>query len=117
MAVSLAIRYEDDVAVVDASGRITLGESSIALQETLRALVTEGRKKILVNLAGVSFMDSAGIGEMVGCYVSASHKGCRIRLCELTKRVSDLLEVTRLYSVLDIQQREEDALRSFRQSR
>jgi anti-sigma B factor antagonist len=117
MASSLTVRQEDDVTVIDASGRITIGESALALQALLRRLTDEGHKKILVNLARVSFMDSAGIGELVGCYVSASHKGTKIRLCDLTQRVSDLLQVTRLYTILDIRPHEEDALRSFRQSR
>lgn len=99
---------------MDVSGRIVLGESSSALHERLRELVTGGRKKIVLNLAGVNFMDSAGIGELVSGYVSAGQKGGKVKLCELTKRVRDLLQVTRLYSVLDIYQWEQDALQSFR---
>jgi len=117
MAASLTIRQEDDVTVVDAAGRITMGESASALQESLRRLTAEGKKKILLNLAGVSFMDTAAIGEMVGCYVSASRTGTKIKICELTRRISDLLQMTRLTSVLDIYDSEDDALQSFRQSR
>jgi anti-sigma B factor antagonist len=117
MAASLTIRQVDDVTVVDAAGRITMGESATALQQTLRRLTAGGTKKIVLNLAGVSFMDTAGMGEMVGCYVSASRTGSKIKICEVTRRISDLLQMTRLTSVLDIYDSEDDALRSFRQSR
>jgi anti-sigma B factor antagonist len=117
MAASLTIRLEGDVTIVDAAGRITMGDSATALQELLRRLTTEGNKKILLSLARVSFMDTAGIGEMVGCYVSSSRAGTRIKICEVTRRISDLLQMTRLSSVLDIYDSEYDALQSFRQSR
>lgn len=114
MAVTFTTREADDIVVVDISGRITIGDSSTALHEMMRGLMDQGRMKIVLNLSGVSFMDSAGIGEMVRGYVSVSHARGKVRLCELTKRVSDLLQVTRLYSVLDIYQWEEDALEAFR---
>jgi anti-sigma B factor antagonist len=117
MAASLTIRQEGDVTIVDAAGRITMGDSATALQELLRRLTNEGTKKILLSLAGVSFMDTAGIGEMVGCYVSASRMGTKIKICEVTRRISDLLQMTRLSSVLDLYDSEDDALRSFRPSR
>jgi anti-sigma B factor antagonist len=117
MAASLTIRHEGDVTVVDAAGRITMGESAAALKESLRGLTAEGTKKVLLNLAGVSFMDTAGMGEMVGCYVSGSRTGTKIKICEVTRRISDLLQMTRLSSVLDIYDSEDDALQSFRQAR
>jgi anti-sigma B factor antagonist len=117
MAATLTTRQVDDVTIVDAAGRIVMGDSAIALQEVLRRLTAENQKKILVNLAGVTFMDSAGIGELVGCYATASRKGTKIKICELTRRVADLMQVTRIYSVLDIYQWEDEALRSFRQAR
>jgi anti-sigma B factor antagonist len=117
MAASLTIRQEGDVTIVDAAGRITMGESATALQESLRRLASEGNKKILLNLARVTFMDTAGIGEMVGCYVSASRTGTKFKICEVTRRISDLLQMTRLSTVLDLYDSEDDALQSFRQSR
>lgn len=117
MAATLTTRQVDDVTIVDAAGRIVMGDSATALQEVLRRLIAENQKKILVNLAGVTFMDSAGIGELVGCYATASRKGTKIKICELTRRVADLMQVTRIYSVLDIYQWEDEALQSFRQSR
>jgi anti-sigma B factor antagonist len=116
MSAILKIRLADDVAVVDVSGRITLGEGSSALHENMRDLITKGHAKILLNLTGVSFMDSSGIGELVSGYVSVSHNHGHVKLCGLTKRVRDLLQVTRLYRVLDIYEWEEDALRSFKSS-
>jgi anti-sigma B factor antagonist len=113
MGALLKIRYTGDVAVVDLSGRITLGDGSSALHENMRELIAQGHAKILLNLTGVSFMDSSGIGELVSGYVSVSHNHGRVKLCGLTKRVRDLLQVTRLYSVLDVYEFEEDAMRSF----
>src|SRR6185437_16780427 len=100
MAASLTIRQEGDVTVVDATGRIVMGDSATALQVLLRRLINEGTKKIVLNLAAVSFMDTAGMGEMVGCYVSASRTGSKVRICEVTRRILDLLQMTRLTSVL-----------------
>jgi anti-sigma B factor antagonist len=117
MAASLAIRQEGDVTVIDAAGRIVMGESASALKDSLRGLIAEGTKKILLNLAGVSFMDSAGMGEMVGCYVSASRTGIKMKICEVNRRISDLLQMTGLSRLLDIHDSEDDALHSFRQSR
>jgi anti-sigma B factor antagonist len=113
MSATLTIRHSGDVAVLDICGRITLGESSGALRENMRTLMAEGHAKILLNLAGVTFVDSSGIGELVSGYVSVAHNGGRVKLCCLGKRVRDLLQVTRLYSVLDVYEWEEDALRSF----
>ncbi|HVW11764.1 MAG TPA: STAS domain-containing protein [Bryobacteraceae bacterium] len=117
MAASLTTRQVENVTVIDAAGRIVIGESATALQALLRRLTAEEHKRIVLNLGGVSFMDSAGIGELVGCYASASRKGTKIKICELTRRVSDLFQVTHIYNILDIYQREEDALQSFRQPR
>ena len=113
MGAILTIRYLGDVAVVDISGRITLGDGSSALHENMRELMAQGHAKILLNLSGVTFMDSSGIGELVSGYVSVSHRNGRLKLCGLTKRIRDLLQVTRLYTVLDICEWEEDAISSF----
>jgi anti-sigma B factor antagonist len=116
MSAILTIREAGDVTVVDLSGRITLGDSSSMLHEKMRELIVQGHAKILLSMTGVTFMDSAGIGELVSGYVSVSHNHGRVKLCGLTKRVRDLLQVTRLYSVLDVYELEEDALRSFQQA-
>jgi anti-sigma B factor antagonist len=90
-----------------------MGEGSGALRDNMRDLMAQGHPKILLNLSGVTFMDSSGIGELVSGYVSVSHNHGSVKLCELTRRIRDLLQVTRLYSVLPIYEWEEDALRSF----
>jgi anti-sigma B factor antagonist len=109
----LKTRFAGDIAVVDVSGRITMGDASMALRDSVRELIAAGHLKILLNVSGVAFMDSAGIGELVSSYVSATNKKGSLKLCELTKRIRDLLQVTRLYNVLPIYEREDDALRSF----
>src|SRR5580700_7561334 len=114
MAANLTVRYTEGVAVMDLSGRITLGDATGDLHGKMRDLIAEGHSKILLNLAGVNFMDSAGIGELASGHVSINHKHGRMKLCGLTKRIRDLLQVTRLYNVLDICESEEDALQSFR---
>jgi anti-sigma B factor antagonist len=113
MSAKLTIRQSGDVSVVDISGRITSGEGSSALRENMRELMAQGHPRIILNLAGVTFMDSSGIGELVSGYVSVTHNGGSVKLAELTKRVRDLFLVTRLYSVLDIYETEADALRAF----
>jgi anti-sigma B factor antagonist len=109
----LKIRYSGEIAIVDVSGRVTMGDASMALRDSVRELIAAGHMKILLNLSGVAFMDSAGIGELVSGYVSATNKQGTLKLCQLTKRIRDLLQVTRLYNVLPIYEWEEDALRSF----
>ncbi len=99
--------------MVDIVGRITLGEGSSALHENMRDLMAQGNPKILLNLAGVTFIDSSGIGELVSGYVSVANKQGKVRLSCLSRRVRDLFLVTRLYDVLDIQETEEQALRAF----
>lgn len=114
MSAILTIRHAGDVAVVDIVGRITMVDGSGALREQMRTLMAEGHPKILVNLSGVSFMDSSGIGELVSGYVSVTNSHGRVKLAGLTRRVRDLFLVTRLYSVLDIHETEADALQAFR---
>lgn len=102
------------VAVIDFSGRITLGEGSALLRETIRELVRGGKKKILINLADVDYIDSAGIGELVSGYTSVSNAGGELKLLNLTKRVHDLLQITKLFTVFDVQNEEWTAIHSFK---
>ena len=113
MSAILKTRFTGEIAVVDISGRITMGDASFALRDTIRELIAGGHMKIVLNLAGVAFMDSAGIGELVSGYVSASNKQGAVKVCDLTKRIRDLLQVVRLYNVLPIYETEADAMRSF----
>jgi anti-sigma B factor antagonist len=106
-------RQVGDVTVVDVSGRITLGEGSSELRDALRDLVAKGNKKILLNLGDVSYIDSSGIGELVSGFTSVSNQGGQLKLLNLTKRVKDLLQITKLYTVFEVHDDEAAAVRSF----
>lgn len=102
-----------DVAVVDFSGKITLGEGSATLRKLVRELVGAGRRKILLNLADVDYIDSSGIGELVGAYTTVRSASGELKLVYLTKRVRDIIQITRLFTVFDVQPDEAAAVRSF----
>jgi len=102
-----------DVAVIDVSGRITLGEGSSNLRDGIRELLAKGQRKILLNLGDVSYIDSSGIGELVSGYTSVANQGGQLKLLNLTKRVRDLLQITKLYTVFDVYEDEATAVRSF----
>jgi anti-sigma B factor antagonist len=106
-------RQIDGVTVVDVSGRITLGEGSSAVRDVLRDLISKGEKKLLLNLSEVSYIDSSGIGELVSAYTTISNNGGTLKLIGLTKRVKDLLQITKLYTVFDVHEDEAHAIRSF----
>ena len=113
MSAKLSPRQVGDVTVVDVSGRITLGEGSSNLRDGIRDLVTKGSKKILLNLAEVSYIDSSGIGELVSGFTSVANAGGHLKLIGLTKRVKDLLQITKLYTVFEVFEDESSAVRSF----
>ncbi|HUJ23148.1 MAG TPA: STAS domain-containing protein [Bryobacteraceae bacterium] len=113
MSVKLNTRQVGDVSVVDVAGRITLGEGSSALRDTLRDMVSKGHKKILLNLGEVSYIDSSGIGELVSGFTTVANQGGQMKLLGLTKRVKDLLQITKLYTVFDVHDDEAGAIRSF----
>ncbi len=113
MSVKINNRQVGDVTVVDVSGRITLGEGSSALRDALRDLGAKGHKKILLNLSDVSYIDSSGIGELVSGFTSVSNQGGQLKLLGLTKRVKDLLQITKLYTVFEVHDDEPGAIRSF----
>ena len=106
-------RQVDGVTIVDLSGRITLGEGSAVLRDTVHELLRKGQKKILLNLAEVSYIDSSGIGELVSAYTSIRNQAGDLKLLNLTKKVHDLLQITKLYTVFDIQENEAAAVASF----
>lgn len=113
MSVKLTTRQVGDVTVVDAAGRITLGEGSSALREQIRELAANERRKILLNLADVSYIDSSGIGELVSGFTTVHNHGGSLKLLGLTKRVKDLLQITKLYTVFEVHDDEAAAVRSF----
>jgi anti-sigma B factor antagonist len=113
MSTKAAVRQVGDVAIVDLSGRITLGEGSGLVRSTIKDLVGTGQKKILVNLKDVTYIDSAGLGELVGSYASVTNGGGNIKLLHPQNKVHDLLQVTKLYTVFVAFDDEMAALRSF----
>ena len=113
MSVKLTTRQVGDVLVIDAAGRITLGEGSSALRDKIREVSTQGNKKILLNMAEVSYIDSSGIGELVSGFTSVTNHGGVLKMLNLTKRVKDLLQITKLYTVFDVHDDEAAAIRSF----
>ncbi len=113
MSIKLTTRQVGDVTVIDAEGRITLGEGSSSFRDTIRDLSSKGNQKILLNLADVSYIDSSGIGELVSAFTSVTNHGGQLKLLHLTKRVQDLLQITKLYTVFEIFDAETSAIRSF----
>jgi len=113
VSVKIGNRQVGDITVVDVSGRITLGEGSSTLRDVLRDLTAKGNKKILLNLSEVSYIDSSGIGELVSGFTSVANQGGTLKLLGLTKRVKDLLQITKLYTVFDVHEDEAHAIRSF----
>jgi anti-sigma B factor antagonist len=107
-------RNVDQITVVDLSGRITLGEGSVVLRDTVRNLVGQGNKKILLNLGDVNYIDSSGIGELVSAFTSVRNQGGELKLLNLTKKVHDLLQITKLYTVFDVKDDEAAAIKSFK---
>jgi len=102
-----------DVTVIDAVGRITLGEGASMFREKVRELAAAGQKKMLLNLAEVTYIDSSGIGEMVSGFTTVANQGGTVKLLNLTKRVKDLLQITKLYTVFEVFEDEAAAVRSF----
>ena len=113
MSLKAAVRRAGDVAIVDLAGRITLGEGSGLVRKTIKDLVTTGQKNILVNLKDVSYIDSAGLGELVGSYATVSNQAGNIKLLHPQSKVHDLLQVTKLYTVFVAFDDESEAVRSF----
>ena len=113
MSMKVGSRVVDGVTIVDCSGRITLGEGSVILRDTVRDLLGKGNKKIVLNLQDVNYIDSSGIGELVSSFSSVRNRGGELKLLNLTKKVHDILIITKLYTVFDIHSDETTAVRSF----
>jgi len=113
VSVKITHRQVGDVTVVDATGRITLGEGASVFRDMIKELAAKGNKKILINLSDVSYIDSSGIGEMVSSFTTVTNHGGQLKLLGLTKRVKDLLQITKLYTVFEVFEDESAAVRSF----
>jgi anti-sigma B factor antagonist len=106
-------RNVGDVKVLDLKGKITLGEGDELLKDKVNSLVNQGNKKIVLNLAEVPYIDSAGLGEIVRTYTTVSRQGGSLKLLNLTKRITDLLAITKLLTVFETFESENEAIRSF----
>ena len=107
-------RQAGDVTVLDIDGKVTMGEGSTALKTAVRRLVEEGKKKLLLNLKNVGYMDSSGVGELIASYTTISREGGQLKLLNLTGKIQDLLVITKLLTVFDTFDNEADALSSFK---
>ena len=113
MSMKASIRQTNEVTIVDLSGQIKLGEGSSVLRDIVKDLLSKGEKKILVNLSNVNYIDSSGIGELVSAHTSACNQGGEIKLLHLTKKVRDLLQIMKLYSVFQVVDDEAQAVAAF----
>jgi anti-sigma B factor antagonist len=106
-------RRVDGITILDLSGRITLGEGSVVLRDQIRDLLGKGEKKLLLNLGDVTYIDSSGIGELVSAFTTVRNQGGELKLLNLTKKVHDLLQITKLYTVFDVKDDEASAVKAF----
>jgi anti-sigma B factor antagonist len=113
MSIDFSTRQADDITIVDLKGRITLGEGSVTVRDTVHDLLSKGKKRILLNLGNVNYIDSSGIGELVSAYTAAKKQGGELKLLNLTKKIHDLLQITKLYTVFDVKDDEALAVESF----
>ena len=113
MPLTLENRDVGQVTILDMRGRITLGDEIEDLRSAVRNLVAKGQKKIILNLAEVDYIDSSGVGELVGCFTTVRNAGGELKLLNLSKKVHDVLHVTKLYTVFDIREDEFNAVKSF----
>jgi anti-sigma B factor antagonist len=113
MSLKIASREVAKVTILDIQGRIVLGDEIGDLRDAVRNLLADGKKKIILNLAGVDYIDSSGVGELVGSFTTVRKGGGELKLLNLTQKVQDVLYVTKLYTVFDIKEDEFTAVRSF----
>ena len=114
MSMKVATRQVDGVTILDLSGRITLGEGSVTLRDAVHDLIAKGSKHILLNLENINYIDSSGIGELVSAFTSVRNAGGELKLLNLTKKVHDLLQITKLYTVFDNWDSEASAVSAFK---
>jgi len=113
VSVKINKREANGITVVDLSGRLTLGDASAQLRDTLRGLIDSGNNKIILNLGDVAYIDSSGLGELVSGFTTVKNSGGELKLANLTQKVNDLLTVTKLYTVFEVHNDEKSAVESF----
>ena len=111
--ITISERQAGDVTILDLDGKVTIGEGSVALRNAIRRLLGEGKSKILLNLGGVGYIDSSGIGELVSSFTAVNKEGGTLKLLNLTQKIQDLLAITKLLTVFDVFEDEGNALSSF----
>ncbi len=116
MSLTAKTRQIGNVSIVDLNGKITLGESAGVLRDELNSLLAMGRKSIIINMANVSYVDSAGLGELVGKYTTAANQGGSLKLLHLQGKMKDLLQITKLHTIFAIYEDENEAVASFGQA-
>lgn len=114
MSLNINQRTSDNVTILDLSGKITIGVGNVQLREAVRKLIDSGNNKILLNLGDVSYVDSSGIGELVSSFTATSNSGGQLKLLNLTKKIQDLLAITKLLTVFETFTSEDEALKSFK---
>ncbi|MFZ0807389.1 MAG: STAS domain-containing protein [Candidatus Sulfotelmatobacter sp.] len=113
MSLTIDPREVSHVTILDVHGRIVLGDEIHTLRDAVRGLIAQGQKKIILNLAGVDYIDSSGVGELVSSFTTVRNAGGELKLLNLTQKVHDVLHVTKLYTVFDIKDDEFHAVKSF----
>jgi len=113
MEITIARRTVDDIKILDCSGKIVLGEGTMTVRNMVRDIITAGGKKIILNLADVSYVDSSGIGELVSTYTTVTSAGGQLKLLNLTKKIEQLLAITKLLTVFQVFEDEQAAIASF----
>ncbi len=106
-------RPSGDVMILDVKGKLTIGDGDELLKDKINSLIQQGHRKLILNLEGVPYVDSAGLGEIVRTYTTVSRQGGNMKLLNLTKRIEDLLAITKLLTVFDTYENEDEALKSF----
>ncbi len=109
-------RVVEGISVLDMGGKIVLGEGDVQIKERIRDLLADGQRNILLNLADVSYMDSAGLGGLISCYTTVKREGGKLKLVNLTKRIQDLLTITKLITVFDTYENEKEAIASYKET-
>ena len=110
---TFSFRYVDDVAILSPDGKITLGDGDQELGEAVRSLLEKGSRKVVINFEKVSYLDSSGVGELVGCFTSVKTRGGELRICGMNPRIFNLMKMTSLHSVFTVKDTEEEALKGF----
>ena len=113
MALTAKVRRVGSVAIVDLNGKITLGENTGILRDELRSLLSQGNKNIILNMKDVGYVDSAGLGELVGVYTTAANQGGSVKLLHLQGKMKDLMQVTKLHTIFPAFENEQEAVSSF----